>query len=63
MYASDMAYNCTLNDYSHNSQVIHLTSKQPYGPYTYNYGPNNSYITIPIWAHEPTIQYIQRDDI
>ena len=63
MYVSDMAYNCTLHEYGSNSQVIHITSKQPQGPYTYNYDKSGSYITIPIWAHEPTVQYIQKDDI
>ena len=61
MFSSDIAYNCSLHDYSQNSRVIHVTSPNPQGPYTNTAAGDD--ITVPIFSHEPTVHYIPNDDV
>ncbi len=52
MYAADMAYDCGLNAWQTNSRVLHATSKTAIGPYE----PKE--VTVPIWAHNPTLHKV-----
>merc|ERR1712086_466670 len=55
MFVSRMAGHCGLNSWQQNSEIVHATSTDPEGPYTYNQ------TVLPHFAHGPKVRALKDD--
>lgn len=57
LYAAEMVGNCGITTWQSNSQVVHLTSDTPTGPWT------RQGVAIPLWAHCPSVAVTPNDTV